>query len=60
MQWFLARGLGLKEPSEPGWDLERSEEGTWVHETLAGFFRARGVRPNLGRGPPRASAWPAA
>ncbi len=38
MQWFLARVLGLKEPSEPGWDLERSEEGTWVHETLKRFF----------------------
>lgn len=38
MQWFLARMLGLAEPREPGWDLERSEEGTWVHETLKRFF----------------------
>ncbi|MBU1274369.1 MAG: PD-(D/E)XK nuclease family protein [Proteobacteria bacterium] len=38
MRWFLARMLGLSEPREPGWDLERSEEGSWVHETLARFF----------------------
>ncbi|MCB2192392.1 MAG: PD-(D/E)XK nuclease family protein [Deltaproteobacteria bacterium] len=38
MQWFLARVLGLAELREPGWDLERSQEGTWVHETLARFF----------------------
>ena len=38
MQWFLARVLGLSELRELGWDLEPSEEGTWVHETLARFF----------------------
>lgn len=38
MQWFLARMLGLGELPDPGWDLDRSEEGAWVHATLAKFF----------------------
>ena len=46
MQWFLARVLGLAEPSEPGWGLERSEEGTWVHDTLAHFFAPSEFDPN--------------
>ncbi|BEQ14982.1 PD-(D/E)XK nuclease family protein [Desulfoferula mesophila] len=46
MQWFLARILGLDEPREPGWDLERSEEGTWVHDTLARFFAPQEFDPS--------------
>lgn len=48
MQWFLARVLGLSELREPGWDLERSEEGTWVHETLARFFAPGEFDPTWG------------
>jgi PD-(D/E)XK nuclease superfamily protein len=38
MAWFMGQLLGLPEPLTPGWDLERSEEGRWVHRTLAAFF----------------------
>ncbi|MEW5914141.1 MAG: PD-(D/E)XK nuclease family protein [Thermodesulfobacteriota bacterium] len=39
LSWFLSRLLDLPEPLEPGWDLERSQEGGWVHRALAEFFR---------------------
>lgn len=38
LSWFLGQMLGLTEPLEPGWDLERRQEGRWVHRTLAEFF----------------------
>jgi ATP-dependent helicase/DNAse subunit B len=38
LSWFCGYILGLAEPEAPGWDLERREEGQWVHKTLAAFF----------------------
>ncbi len=39
MSWFLNKLLGLREPLAPDWDLERREEGRWVHRVLAAFFK---------------------
>lgn len=36
--WFFGRLLGLAAPTPPGWDLERNQEGEWVHGALALFF----------------------
>ncbi|RJX28139.1 MAG: PD-(D/E)XK nuclease family protein [Desulfarculus sp.] len=45
LSWFLSRLLSLPEPLEPGWDLERSQEGRWVHRALAEFFRPEDFDP---------------
>ncbi len=36
--WFFGRLLGLGPLRPPGWDLERDQEGMWVHRALALFF----------------------
>ena len=37
--WFWGRLLGLGDVPAPEWDLERSEEGEWVHAALRLFFQ---------------------
>ncbi len=46
LAWFFGRILGLQRDDEPGWDVERSLEGQWVHRTLALFFDPREFDPH--------------
>ena len=36
--WFWSRLMGLGAAPQPEWDLERREEGNWVHAALRIFF----------------------
>ena len=46
LAWFFNYILGLDMEAEPGWDMERSLEGQWVHRTLALFFDPRDFDPH--------------
>ncbi len=47
LAWFFSSILGLQRDAEPGWDVERSLEGQWVHRTLALFFHPKHFDPGL-------------
>lgn len=47
MRYFFRYLIGLRAVEEPGWELERSQEGQVVHDALAAYFKPGDYAPGL-------------